>query len=133
MAEGGGAERVLRGVTMREPYKMSNLDNFCYSLEYESGVKELHVMNVSLTPELERWVQDRVATGRYGSASEVVREALRLMQDQAQSLPQWLAETRAKLQVGVDQLDRGEGLSGEAAMVEVRRRIKENRERDRTR
>ena len=87
-------------------------------------------MNVSLTPELERWVQDRVATGRYGSASEVVREALRLMQDQEQTLPQWLAETRAKLQVGLDQLGRGEGIPGKAAMADVRRRIKENRERD---
>ena len=35
-------------------------------------------MNVSLTPELERKVDDRVRSGMYGSASEVVREALRL-------------------------------------------------------
>jgi antitoxin ParD1/3/4 len=112
---------------------MSKLDNLCYSPETQGGVEELPVMNVSLTPELERWVQDRVATGRYGSASEVVREALRLMQDQQDSRAQWLAETRAKLQVGVDQLNRGEGLPGDAAMGEVRRRIKENRARDRKR
>jgi antitoxin ParD1/3/4 len=35
-------------------------------------------MNVSLTPELARQVEERVATGLYTSASEVVREALRL-------------------------------------------------------
>ena len=34
-------------------------------------------MNVSLTPELERYVQEKVQTGRYNSASEVIREALR--------------------------------------------------------
>ncbi len=36
-------------------------------------------MNVSLTPELEEWIRKQVESGRYASASEVVREALRLM------------------------------------------------------
>jgi antitoxin ParD1/3/4 len=38
-------------------------------------------MNVSLTPELEQLVQDKVRSGRYNSASEVVREALRLLEE----------------------------------------------------
>ena len=38
-------------------------------------------MNVSLTPELERFVNDKVDTGLYQTASEVVREALRLLKD----------------------------------------------------
>ncbi len=37
-------------------------------------------MNVSLTPELDRYVSEKVDSGRYTSASEVVREALRLME-----------------------------------------------------
>ena len=37
-------------------------------------------MNVSLTPELEALVNEKVASGRYTSASEVIREALRLME-----------------------------------------------------
>jgi antitoxin ParD1/3/4 len=37
-------------------------------------------MNVSLTPELERAVAERVASGRYRTASEVVRAALRLLE-----------------------------------------------------
>jgi len=37
-------------------------------------------MNVSLTSELEKFVADKVASGRYTSASEVVREALRLLE-----------------------------------------------------
>lgn len=36
-------------------------------------------MNVSLTPELERFVREKVATGLYNNASEVVREALRAL------------------------------------------------------
>lgn len=38
-------------------------------------------MNVSLTPELEKFVSDKVSAGRYNSASEVVREALRLLEE----------------------------------------------------
>ncbi|MCB0220147.1 MAG: type II toxin-antitoxin system ParD family antitoxin [Chrysiogenetes bacterium] len=37
-------------------------------------------MNVSLTPELEALINEKVASGRYTSASEVIREALRLME-----------------------------------------------------
>lgn len=41
-------------------------------------------MNVSLTPELEEFVQKKVESGRYTSASEVVREALRLLEKRDQ-------------------------------------------------
>jgi len=36
-------------------------------------------MHVSLTPELEKIVKEKVATGLYNNASEVIREALRFM------------------------------------------------------
>lgn len=36
-------------------------------------------MNISLTPALEKFVQDKVATGLYNSVSEVIREAIRLL------------------------------------------------------
>ena len=45
-------------------------------------------LNVSLTPELARLVADRVASGRYGSASEVVRAALRLLERVGEPLPE---------------------------------------------
>ena len=41
-------------------------------------------MNVSLTPELEKIVAKRVGSGRYASASEVIREALRLLEERDQ-------------------------------------------------
>jgi antitoxin ParD1/3/4 len=42
---------------------------------------ECFVPNVSLTPEQQRFIESRVASGRFGSASEVMRHALRLMQE----------------------------------------------------
>jgi antitoxin ParD1/3/4 len=39
-------------------------------------------LNINLTPQLEKLVRQKVDSGRYNSASEVVREALRLMESQ---------------------------------------------------
>ena len=51
-------------------------------------------MNVNLTPELDRLVREKVKSGMYGSASEVVREALRRMiQDEDSRMPNQVAET----------------------------------------
>lgn len=64
-------------------------------------------MNVSLTPELERVVNDKVASGLYQTASEVVREALRLLKERDEARER----LRADVQAGFDQLGRGEGRS----------------------
>lgn len=45
-------------------------------------------MNVSLTPALEKFVRERVESGLYGNASEVIREALRLMIQRDGGAPQ---------------------------------------------
>jgi antitoxin ParD1/3/4 len=59
-------------------------------------------MNVSLTPELEKLVAARVSSGRYASASEVVREALRLLDERDQ-----LNQLRHDVRLGLEQLDQG--------------------------
>ena len=78
-------------------------------------------MNVSLTPELEKYVADKVASGRYTSASEVIREALRLLEREEKSRKEQLDEFNRELQVRIDSLDRGEFVTAE----ESRRRIQE--------
>ena len=65
-------------------------------------------MNVSLTPELESLIEGKVKSGLYSSASEVVREALRLLQQRDQEREAMLEELRRKVQVGIEQADRGE-------------------------
>ena len=47
---------------------------------------------VSLTPELERYVAEKVDSGRYTSASEVVREALRMLEREEKSRKEQLEE-----------------------------------------
>jgi antitoxin ParD1/3/4 len=59
-------------------------------------------MNVNLTPQLEDLVRRKVASGMYTSASEVVREALRLMEEQDQLRAARLAQLRNDIQEGFD-------------------------------
>ena len=59
-------------------------------------------MNVSLTPQLEALIQDKVASGRYGNASEVVREALRLLEERDQERSAKLQALRQAIQAGID-------------------------------
>ena len=65
-------------------------------------------MNDSLTPMLEELVQQKVATGLYNSASEVIREALRLLEERDELRKVRVGTLRKEISVGLDQLERGE-------------------------
>ncbi|MGK0441123.1 MAG: antitoxin ParD1/3/4 [Pseudohongiellaceae bacterium] len=66
-------------------------------------------MNVSLTPQLENFVKQKVAGGMYNSVSEVMREALRLLEEHDTMKKMKLDALRYDLKEGLNELDRGEG------------------------
>ena len=59
-------------------------------------------LNVNLTPQLEELVRQKVSSGRYNSASEVVREALRLMEAQDQLRAVKLEQLRQDIREGLE-------------------------------
>ena len=59
-------------------------------------------MNVNLTPQLEELVRSKVSSGLYTSASEVVREALRLMEEQDRLRQVKLEALRREVRKGLD-------------------------------
>lgn len=79
-------------------------------------------LNISLTPELEQFVSSRVASGRYQSASEVVRQGLRLLQEDEMARQAALEKLRNQISLGLDQAKRGELLDGEEVFEELERR-----------
>jgi antitoxin ParD1/3/4 len=74
-------------------------------------------MNISLTAPLEALVQEKVATGLYNNASEVVREALRLMHERDQREAAKLERLRTEVAKGLEQLDRGEYSTKSVAQI----------------
>jgi len=84
-------------------------------------------MNVSLTPGLEEFVAAKVKSGRYNSASEVVREALRLLEEHDRARGAQLAAFNEELGLRLSSLDRGEKVDPEAAQARIQQRSRERR------
>lgn len=76
-------------------------------------------MNVSLTPELERFITEQVDSGRYRSASEAVRAGIRLLEERAKEHEARIAYLQAAAEKGVLELERGEGIPGEEVFNEL--------------
>ena len=79
-------------------------------------------MNVSLTKELEAFIERKVESGLYGSSSEVVREALRLLIERDR-----LRRLREEVELGLTQLDQGAGIPAEHVIAELKGRSRGGR------
>jgi antitoxin ParD1/3/4 len=84
-------------------------------------------MNVSLTPQLEEFVSAKVQSGRYNSASEVVREALRLLEEHDSARAAQLAEFNEELGRRLAALDRGEFVDPAASRARLDRKSAQRR------
>jgi antitoxin ParD1/3/4 len=80
-------------------------------------------MNVSVGPEFEEYVRSKVDSGDYASASEVVRDGLRLLREKEQLFEARLQTLRGEIQKGIDQIERGEVRDGEIVMAELRAKL----------
>jgi antitoxin ParD1/3/4 len=66
--------------------------------------------NINLTDYFVTFIERRIASGRYGNASEVVREALRLLEKQEKEREQKLKLLRKAVKEGLDSIDQGQGI-----------------------
>lgn len=94
-------------------------------------------MNISLTPQLEEFIKQKVSSGFYHSASEVVREALRLLEERDRLREMRLELLRKEIQEGIDQIERAEYTEYnehtlrdlfEGVRIEGEKRLKANRQ-----
>lgn len=85
-------------------------------------------VNISITPELDAFLQSRVQSGRYQTTSEVVREALRLLERQENEREEALHQLKAKLDRGAAQAEHGELRDGDEVFNELREMIDERRQ-----
>ena len=81
--------------------------------------------NIALTPHFDRFVQLKVESGRYQSASEVVREGLRLLEDREKQRS--LTQLRQDIEAGWQQSERGEVVDGPSVFAEIRKISKARR------
>ena len=75
-------------------------------------------MSMSLPQDLQQFVQQEIASGRYQSEEDVVREGLRLLRERDRRLQ----ALREDIQPALEQLDRGEGERLDAESIKARGR-----------
>lgn len=80
-------------------------------------------MNVSLTPELEKFIQDKVNAGLYNSASEVIRESLRLLHTHDDLQKQRIAQLNQAIDIGMEQLQQGQRVNGKLSYEKMKRKV----------
>jgi antitoxin ParD1/3/4 len=66
--------------------------------------------NINLTEHFDHFVENQVLSGRYSNASEIVREALRLLEEQEQEREAKLKALRQAAKQGFDEIDQGKGI-----------------------
>lgn len=79
-------------------------------------------MPITLQPEQEQFIQTQLATGHYTNATEVIAEALQLLEKRNHYVSlrgganRWVEELGNKIDIAATELDRGEGIDGEIAI-----------------
>ena len=86
-------------------------------------------MNVSLTPQMEKYIARRVKQGAYQTSSEVVRAGIRLLQHAEEQRQGELERLRREIKIGLDEAERGEiaDLDFKKIKAEGRRRLAERK------
>ncbi len=86
-------------------------------------------MNIQIKPELEQIIEAQIATGRYANPEDVISKALKLLLEWDKGYQNWVEETREKVDVAIEQLDRGEGINGEVVISQLRDKLRQARDR----
>jgi antitoxin ParD1/3/4 len=84
-------------------------------------------MNISLTSELEAWVQAKVESGMYSSASEVIREALRLQAQFDHARSEQLGKLNAVIDAGLHDIDTGRLVDADESRSRIEKRRQSRR------
>ncbi|MGA7953440.1 MAG: type II toxin-antitoxin system ParD family antitoxin [Gloeobacterales cyanobacterium] len=84
-------------------------------------------MALALTPELEKFIQNQVANGKYASAEEVLIAGLKLLEEREHLYQERFEELKREVMVGVEEADRGELIDGETVFHNLREKLAQRR------
>jgi antitoxin ParD1/3/4 len=80
-------------------------------------------MNIALKPEQEQFIKSQIEIGSFKSADEAVSQAFKLLEEKYQSRESWIEDTRAKVDVAITELNRGEGVELDVAVEQLRQKF----------
>ncbi|BAT55906.1 hypothetical protein NOS3756_49000 [Nostoc sp. NIES-3756] len=77
-------------------------------------------MYIQIKPELEKFIQAQLASGRFASADEVINEAFKLLQEREKRIE----ELRHKIAIGTEQIANGQVTDGEVVFTRLQEKIR---------
>jgi antitoxin ParD1/3/4 len=85
-------------------------------------------MNLSLTPELEQFIQSQIAAGKYASQEEVVLAALQILAERERIYKGRFEELQQEILIGVEASNRGEVVDSETVFSQLQQKLQQRRE-----
>ena len=92
--------------------------------EWWVGMPKSSQLTITLTPDLEAFIQERVASGRFATADEAVREGLHLLEEREHEREAGLTDLRQEIEIGVEQAKAGQVSDGRTLFEELRQKIR---------
>ncbi|GBF79549.1 ribbon-helix-helix domain-containing protein [Aphanothece sacrum] len=80
-------------------------------------------MNIHLNLEQEEFIESQIKQGKYTNVQQVIDHALKLLEQEDQDYEKWLDETRQKVAIGLNQLERGEKVDGETVIAQLEQKF----------
>jgi antitoxin ParD1/3/4 len=84
-------------------------------------------MNILLDAEQSAFIQTQLQSGQFSTAEAVIATALQIMATQQADYQAWLEETRVKIKEGMEDLERGNVVDGEAFMAELQQKLEQKK------
>ncbi|MEZ2229304.1 type II toxin-antitoxin system ParD family antitoxin [Microcoleus sp.] len=85
-------------------------------------------MNITLKPEQSELIQQKLNSGKYNNAEEVIAEALQLLYQRDREYETWVEETREKVDVAIEEIRRGEGIDGNVVIDQLKEKLRQARQ-----
>ncbi|MBP0028801.1 type II toxin-antitoxin system ParD family antitoxin [Roseofilum reptotaenium CS-1145] len=85
-------------------------------------------MNIVLSPEQKQFIESQIKKGKYLNSQELINKALQLLEKQDREYERWIEDTRKKVVVGIEQLEKGEKMDGEVVVAQLQNKFKQMRE-----
>lgn len=85
-------------------------------------------MNITLKTEQIELIKQKINSGKYNNAEEVIAEALQLLSQRDIEYQTWVEETREKVDVAIEELRRGEGIDGDVAIAQLKEKLRQVRQ-----
>lgn len=86
-------------------------------------------MNVSLSSEIEKFIESQVESGKYPSAEEVIVAGIRLLEERERIYKGRFEELKREIMLGVEASERGEVVDGETVFSQLQQKLQKRRER----